>query len=216
VDDFWMSGALYGLLLAGVLITLGTAYLCVYELKGDGWIVMSGIVPVLGAASGLYFLRTHRRLHVAMCTAAAAAIFCVGLFGFATVTVSNHQQSLRLLNLVSRAPVTEVAAYGAFESSWVVYGGRPIYELSPSEPLESQAPPADLHRDRDWNPKPRLTPEQFVTVNPDTMIITTSEFVEPLKNRLPDDFEVIQTADYFFRNKTLCLLARRPADALQR
>ncbi len=216
VNDFWMTGAIHGLLLAGILITAGTCYVCLEHLHGDGWIVVAGVVPMLGAVIGLYYLRRKQRARVAYCSAGVAVIFCVGLFGFATVAVSNHQQSRQLLDLVYRSPGNQVAAFGAFESSWVVYSGRPVYELSPEIPQETPTRMNGLFRERNWRPKPRISPEEFVTANPEAMIITTGEFVEPLKNRLPGDFQVIQTADYFFRNKTLYLLARQPSDNVQR
>jgi hypothetical protein len=60
-----------------------------------------------------------------------------------------------------------------------------------------------------WARRPSPTPESFSQQFESGLIITTSDHVEDLRNRLPVEYTIIKTAPYFLREEQLVLLAKR-------
>jgi 4-amino-4-deoxy-L-arabinose transferase-like glycosyltransferase len=212
VHQGWFYAAFAGLILAGVLIMGGLGFAATKFFPHQIWIAAWGLIPMI-VGGVLIWMQTknHTRLIPAV-FAGAAALFCWGLFGVGTTAIDEEQHSHLILDAVQAAPDdSAVAAYGCLESSWVFYGGRPIRELILGDSSNPVAPnPIADPRDRlFWQPKRQVSIEAFLNSHPGAMFITTGDHVEALKKRLPEHFEVIQTADYFLRNKQIYLLGAR-------
>jgi hypothetical protein len=164
-----------------------------------------GLIPVLAGAFGVvfYMQQEYRRAIVSMCT--LAVVFATGVFGFGTVLVDKHRRSEVLMaHITEQSESVPVATFGCLESSWGFYGGRPIYELAP----HVQRGDWRDNRENEWDKKQWPSPEQFVATHPDAMIITTRDDLQRLKPRLPNDFQIIDSAPYFLQKKELVLLGR--------
>ena len=66
------------------------------------------------------------------------------------------------------------------------------------------------HQRKYWQPKASKSLESFVRDNPEAVFLTSSDHIEDLKKRLPKDYEVLQTAEYFLKNKKIYLVGQRP------
>ncbi|MGI9515733.1 MAG: hypothetical protein ACR2NP_01695, partial [Pirellulaceae bacterium] len=205
--------ALLTLAVSGAGIAVALAAVGHIFLAGNYMVAALGLIPLIGGAIALvFFAREKSRLAVATCCI-LATLFATGLFGFGTVTVDRYQFSHRILDRVANGDQQQaVATFGCLESSWVFYGGKPIQELTDLKHNDAW----NAKRKQDWEKKQWPSPEQFLAVHPDALIITTDRDLPRLKERLPADYEVIERAGYFMRrNKDLVLLGRKtdPASA---
>ncbi len=203
--------AIAGFLFSGILIVAGAGIATTKFLPSQTWIAGLGLIPVITAGFIFWTMRTkqHRRLPVAF--SAGAVLFCLGLFSLGTISIDREQQSHLITDQLRIRPDAQIGTYDCLESSWVYYSGHPIFELTDGNDGSANH---QLPRDY-WMPKERPNLERFA-MQPDAMIITHDRHLEAIKKRLPEDFEVIQTADYFLKNKTLYLLGRPGQNAASR
>ena len=165
---------------------------------------MVGLVPIVGGVFALLFHLRDDNQHAVLSLCAFAVVFVTSVFGFGTTVVDKHRKSNDLLlQVADQQSTSAVATFGCLESSWVYYGGRPIYELAPQD----QRGDWKDNRKNEWDRKQWPSPEQFTATHPDSMIITTRENLEELQARLPEEFQVIESAPYFLRRKELVLLS---------
>ena len=137
-----------------------------------------------------------------------ALFFCVGLFGFGTVSVGKEQTSRVVLDSIEEG--TAVASFGGLESSWVFYARRPIYELSQEASGVSILGDASwFQRSGFWQVKSRPSLEQFLSRFPSGAILTTEDYRSELEKRLPAEFEVLQSTNYFLKDKRIVLMGPR-------
>ncbi len=188
-----------GLLITAALVFAGNQYL-----SGDLRLAMVGLVPIVGGVFALLFHLRDDNQHAVLSLCAFAVVFVTSVFGFGTTVVDKHRKSNDLLlQVADQQSTSAVATFGCLESSWVYYGGRPIYELAPQD----QRGDWKDNRKNEWDRKQWPSPEQFTATHPDSMIITTRENLEELQARLPEEFQVIESAPYFLRRKELVLLS---------
>jgi len=211
VSNFWMTAASAGMILAGFIFASGFVYLCMNILDGQWWLIAVALIPISCGLVGIWQIRKEYRQPLVATNIFASIVLAIMLFGFATKAISQQQNSRELLNEIAAAnPEVKVATYRALESSWVVYGNRPIFELVLGTASGNKiASAGDLEREKNWKPKVRLTPKQFVQACPTAMFVTTSEHVAELSQQIPSDYEIVRTADFFLRDKKLHLLARK-------
>ena len=197
----WYHAAFGGLVLSGVMIAAGFWYAASSFFPGQIWLAAIGLIPVFTGVALIVCLLCRQSKKIPSLFAAGAFAFALCLFGFGTVSLDREQQSHVLMQEIKLNPKAAVASFGVLESSWVFYANRPIHEIGESDLSQS---------DRlFWKPKPRASVEAFLKQNSEAMFITTEEEFDSLKNRLPDDFEILQTADYFLKNKRLYLVGRK-------
>ncbi len=201
----WDKAVLATLGLSGIGLSVALAYLCKNYLRGEYWLVGLGMIWIVVAIVGCFHLSAARRPRWIVMFQGAAVLFCIGLFGFGTIAVDRTQQAERLIEPI-RARGTPVAAFRCLESSWIFYSRTPIRELAteksnsnPSIQLESSRPQ-----------KRQMSPAEFVAQNPNACIITTDEALVELKTQLPANYQVVESAPYFLRDKYLLLLAPVP------
>jgi hypothetical protein len=134
------------------------------------------------------------------------------LFGFGTVSLDVEQQSHRVLARIH--PGATIGTYGALESSWIFYANRPMVELEFSDDVDQhQRTRPGVKREKFWQPKSQPTVAAFLKSTPNAMLLTTDEHLGSIQSQLPENYEVIQTADYFLKNKQILLIGRRPIDS---
>jgi 4-amino-4-deoxy-L-arabinose transferase-like glycosyltransferase len=138
--------------------------------------------------------------------AVGAILFSVSLLGAGAAAVgkNNTQPISEFLKTIDEE--SSVATYGCLESSWVYYSERPIFELQKNSVGASPT----MARKHFWQNKPRPAVQQFVRRTGTNYILTTQELLPELKNRLPEDWNVLQTADWFLKDKKLVLLGVTP------
>ena len=208
VDQKWFAAAVGGLLLAGLLITIGGGWATSQYLPNQTWLAALGVIPLLGGAGLVYALVNNRHQWVAPIFSMMALFFCVGLFGFGTVSVGKEQTSRVVLDSIEEG--TAVASFGGLESSWVFYARRPIYELSQEASVVAISGDASwFQRSEFWQVKSRPSLEQFLSRFPSGAILTTGDYCSELEKRLPADFEVLQSTNYFLKDKRIVLMGPR-------
>lgn len=213
----WFYGAFAGFLFAGLVVTGGLRFAASKYLPNQIWLAAWGAIPIVASGLMIWMLMNNRTRPIPAVFASASALFCWGLFGFGTVAIDGEQRSHLILDEVKSAPPeSALAAYGCLESSWVFYGQRPIRELTLESPPENSLSNQGSNNVADseeskrpyWQPKQRVSVEAFLDCNPNGMIITTQEHIDDMKKRLPEHYEVLQTAEYFLRGKQLYLLGQ--------
>jgi 4-amino-4-deoxy-L-arabinose transferase-like glycosyltransferase len=212
ISKWWYYIGLSGFITGGVMTAIGLGVAVYLFLPEQVLLPALGIIPVIGGSIAIWQLIQNQKNRVMWTSVCTSLLFCFVMFGFGTVAVDTHQQHQLVLNKVAEANEGQfVAAYRSLESSWVYYSAKPIYECSVDE---SVADPG-LDRKRPWNKKPRATPETILATQPNAMFITTDEHLDELKERLPDDFEVVQSTDYFLSQKKIMLLKRAESRVAQ-
>ena len=175
------------------------------------WLACFGLAPVGMGASGLIpvasvnFSKATRATAVAV---AMAAVLCVGLLGVGAGSIGKSNR-MELARYKSNEDMGDVATFGCLESSWVYYGERRLLELR-TDGLEDPRAVAELADRKFWQRKPRLSPQQFAATNCEGLVITTEELLPSLKEKLPEDWGVVQAADWFLKDQSLVLVGRRP------
>ncbi len=209
VDQKWFAAALGGLLLAGLLIVIGGSLATARYLPGQTWLAMLGMIPILGGVGLIYAIAKSRHHWIAPVFSVMALLFCVGLFGYGTVSVGKEQTSRVVLDLIEKD--VAVASFGTLESSWVFYAGQPIYELSQEPSGKSEFKDRSwLERGGFWKVKHRPSLEQFLSRYPTGGILTTENYQDELEKRLPDDYAVIKSTGYFLKDSRIVLMGPSP------
>jgi 4-amino-4-deoxy-L-arabinose transferase-like glycosyltransferase len=200
----WFRWAFVALGLVAVPIAAGLAY-AANRYVGGRWELGLLAVPLLfGGVLGWQLSRRNPR-DAAILLGGTAVVFMTLLWGWGTVVVDSTRGANQVWRRVRELPAgTPVATYRCLESSWVVYGGHPLYELSP----EGDSAAVSLDRKHHWMPLPRMSPEAFAIRNANAVIVTTEEHLPELLDRLPKGYEIAATETYFLRDKRLVLLQR--------
>ena len=213
----WMPAVALITIAVGAVLAIGLSIIS-WQYFGDAWLGAVGVPVICAGILGLIYLTKKQDSRMITAFAIGAVGFSLVLFGYGTGKIASLQNNRNLLQHVKRLPShVKVASFDCLESSWVFYSQRPVYELDKSaRPNSSPGVQANAHagvqkgavpKDRKfWQPKVRLTPEQFANENPDSPVITTDDNLRTLQQQLPGDYEVVAEADYFLKNKRLVLL----------
>ncbi len=206
VAKIWYVLAVSGLITSGLLIVAGLAYVSHQFLDGDLRLLSIGIIPMVGGIFAVYFAWQDQRLRSTIAVSITSLIFSVSLFGFGTTTVDSHRTTSVVMNRLKQSDEEiKVASFHTLESSWVVYAERPIFELAHT----TKPTGLKLERERFWQRKPRITPEEFNRLQPNAFYLTTNEHLEELLSRLPTDYHVAESTPFFLK-KELQLILLQP------
>ena len=227
VGRVWFNAAFAGLGIGGVLISVGVWVGVGQYLPSVQWLAVLGLIPVIASVWLLWELRQRRSGRLVSIYCVGAVVLAVAAFDFGSVVVDRQRSCMTILNETQQRSGT-VATYGCHESTWVFYSQKPIVELHVEQgPVQTFASgvPKNIKPRKFWKKMPWQRLNQFIATNKNPMIITSSEKVDDLLKRLPDDFGLICDSDYFIakstENKKLCLvgrvinrdaLAKRPAE----
>lgn len=182
------------------LPVVGTALFCGWRLAGESRFGGGPSGKPAGSAS-------RGRWILPWAFAMGAGLFCLGLFGMGAGIADSVRQTDPLFEAIRRQNCgTHIASYRCLESSWVVYGGRPIVELA--LPGESGGKWSD--KQEFWQYLPRLNPDDFAVQFPDSMILTTSDHLAELQSRLPRQATVVSSTPDFLRDRRLVLVSLVP------
>ncbi|MFK7769775.1 MAG: ArnT family glycosyltransferase [Mariniblastus sp.] len=211
----WYYASLSGLIFSGLLIIVGLGFAASKFLPQQTWLAFLGLIPLLSGIVMVSLLRNRLTQKIPALFAVSAFLFAFCLFGFGPVSLDREQQSHLLVGELAKYPSVSVATFGVLESSWVFYANRPIYEIATTQGSEGDSVDelADdvainsIALDRlDWKPKPRLSVASFLNQNPGALFIVAEDELATLRSKLPEGYDVIQTAEYFLKNKKLFLL----------
>lgn len=212
VSQRWLYAAFGGLVISGMAITFGVGWATVKFLPSQIWLATLGLIPLVGGVVLICLLFKNQNRCIPAVFSLTALLFCTGLFGFGTVSLDVEQQSHRVLARIH--PGATIGTYGALESSWIFYANRPMVELEFSDDVDQhQRTRPGVKREKFWQPKSQPTVAAFLKSNPNAMLLTTDEHLGSIQSQLPENYEVIQTADYFLKNKQILLIGRRPIDS---
>ena len=202
---YWQLGAYSTLILGGIITGVALAVATSTYFPQISWVSWIGLVPVVGGVIAIWLCLQNKPERQAGVLAGTAVVYCLVFFGVGTIAVDSVRDSHVVLNRIKESEWSrKVATYRCLESSWVYYAGRPIYELSrvadQSENIQN------FTRDRWWQRKPVVSPEDFARENPDAWFVTTDEHVEQLLVRLPKGFRIVEKIDFFLKSDRQLLL----------
>ena len=197
------------MLLTGIGISVGFWFASTEFQVIPVWVCVLGMAPVL--MSVFCFVQQRSKNESSqfawLCgSAMVASVFAVGLLGAGAASVGS-QNRMELTHLIRQQDV-EVAAFGCLESSWIYYSGSRIVELR-TDLREEAGAVRNLQERAFWQQKPWLSPNQFAETNRDGLIVTTAGSWPELKKQLPENWSVIQTADWFLKDTELLLIGSR-------
>lgn len=199
------------MLLAGVGISVGFWFAAKEFAPIPIWLMALGLAPIAMGVCGWLQSRAKCqdkfRFSFAVGYAILAALFCIGLVGAGASSVGK-QNRMELSELIRQLPDPEVATYGCLESSWVYYSDNPIVELR-TDNHEQPGAAVELRQRKFWQRKPWLSPRQFSDSADQGLIITSQERWPELKKRLPEDWKVVRTADWFMQDNKLLLIGKQ-------
>ncbi len=195
--------ALISLTAAGIGLAIVLGVVSKKFFDGDQLISLFGVGLGVGGLLGWWLYRRSQFRAVVVTCSITAVMFTGTLFGFGTVFVDQFQHSDVVLRRVADSnQQTAVGTFGCLESSWIFYGGKPVFELT----RETRSDWWNDQRRGGWHKKDWPSPEQFVAAKPGALIITTDRDVQALQQRLPPDYRVLERAKYFLRDKEMVLL----------
>ena len=205
----WFRLAFVALAIVAILMAGGLGFVAHRFVDGNWQLALVAVPLIVGAVWGFISSKSSSETAIRILAATSIA-FCTLLWSWGAVVVDSTRESQFVLDKIkAHEPGRPVAAYRCLESTWVVYGQRPIHELSQQPPIEL----VNSSREKSWQPLPQLAPENFAQLHPEALFITTDEHVDELRARLPNDYVVEASAPYFLRDKRLILLAKKPPQA---
>lgn len=183
---YWFRFAFSGLILVGVVVSIGACVAGWWLLFGDWWLGTIGLIPIAGGVVGRRLV-AQGQTHKAVTTfAVTAVLFACALFGFASVRVARHQQCDRLFEAAyAKTPQPTFAAYRCFEPSWVFYARRSI------QSLPGDGPDA---------------PARFFCDGRDRFLITRYTDWATIRPSLPEHAAVLACVPYFLRRERLVVI----------
>lgn len=196
----WPALAL-GLSGAGIsvaMFAIGRIYL-----NGTFALGVGGLIPIAGGVAMWLYRQQPQAFANAYLVAAVG--FSLFVFGIGTVVVDSNRESLRLLEYVAQHDAPRMATFGCLESSWVFYGRRPVFELSPAG---TGRPRWSDDRDEFWARKDWPSPSEFAGAYEDGLILTTQDRVNELLSQLPEGYTTLDTAPFFLKDEQLVLVGR--------
>lgn len=203
VAERWFRLAAIVLSCTGIATVAGMVFVAQKYLDGDVWLALIGLAPLVAGATGYWLMKRDQKAKSLQAISLGAILLCVSMFGLGTVAVDRHRDMSQVMKPMIESS-QEVATFGVLESSWVFYAKRRIFELAPDgNPLH----PTSIEREKNWKPKPWVTPEAFAQ-NEQGLILTTEEKLKPLLEHLPG-YTVLQRSPYFLKDEELVLVGPR-------
>lgn len=214
ISQSWLRGWLFAAMC--ILMMVGVTVFAVMQqrlpehlpklLEESPWLPAIGSITAVGGVIGSIFVWRWNPEWLVRTMVVTSVAFCTCLFGLGTIAVDRHQELDKITNLIRQQPARPVASWRGLEPSWVFYSGRPVYELGTHAGEQGEDERHPLYQiTGDWRPNPAPVIEQFVRQRPDALIISTDDHIDELKNRLPAEFQVLQTADQFLKPRRLVL-----------
>ena len=183
----WASAALAGLAIIVAFPIVAHVFL------NDDWIVAAaGLIPLGGAALGLFFTERGQVRPAVWTLATFSGALALALFAFGAVHIDRYQDSPRFARLiVEQTPKGQLPTIGSFRyfrPSFIFYTDSPISEIESAEDVE-----------------------QFFAGHPNSaFVFTTDEQFEKLGSSLPSDIAVLDARPRFLRDGKVLLLGRAP------
>lgn len=215
ISRHWSRAAFSVSMLVGTGMLIALPFAANKFLPGDEWLAAIGLLPLCGGLAALILAERQHRKWAAGVYATAAVLFVTLMFGGIASRVDQHQRSDLLLSAIgANSDDPRIASFGLLEPSWVFYSGRAIDEISTSEdpgPMSSI-----VETDGMWVRKQRTYITTLLADPSDSFLITTDGHLQTLRERYPDQFEVIAEEPYFLKKGKLVVLRPVANDAVAR
>ena len=212
MGDRWYRLGFWVLGLIAISATIGLA-IAGNQLLGGRWLVGVVGLPLIGGTLFLIWCWNgleSRRKKIPFGLAIMAGLFSLVMFGPAAVLVESSRQTDAVLSVIrSAGPDVPIGSFQCLESSWVVYGQHPIYELTRSKTNDNEL---DQPR-KFWEKLPWASPRELVDRHPGALILTTDRYLNELKDTLGQPVTVIADVEYFMRDWRLILVTVNPESA---
>ena len=192
------------LILVGAVITIGIPIATEKYIGGEQWLVVVGLVLVVGGIVMLILDYQGKRKAVVATMGGASVSFTFLLMVIAASTVGRYQTSSHIFAAFNdcRTEDSQLGTFGCMESTWVYYSKAPVLELyADGEEREWSK------RVKDWKPKPRTDVLTFVKRSPDPYLITTDTRIEELQLAI-GKVKVVAETDYFLQEDEKLLLVK--------
>lgn len=208
VGKHWIVIALAVFMLIGLgvvggsLVAIPTRY---PDLKILAWL---GLIPLAGGAYAMFSYVRDKPFRSAVATLATAVCLYLSVFAIVPDAVERHRKFDQIVEVVERSQQTaELASYGILDSGWVYYSNRPVHEVIyfDEKLVAAEAMPT---RDRPWHKKPKLDIATYFRIFDNGYLITTGRLVDEVKQRAPEEVEVIKRIPFFPRQEHLVLMGR--------
>jgi 4-amino-4-deoxy-L-arabinose transferase-like glycosyltransferase len=182
--------AMAALVLVGIGAMVAMPILASFFLPGEGAIGLVGLVLVAGGVVGLAYLRRGRRDRAMAAFAITSVVFLVGVFGFAAMRVSRHENAVPMLAEINQAcpGPPDLITYGFRRESVVFYAGHAIPHCQDAARLAALVAGAR----HPW-------------------VITGSEYEKQLEKAFPGEFSVVSRRPKFLKRGEVLVLAWRSA-----
>jgi len=165
LGDRWYQTGFYSYGLFAILVTAGMA-VAGFRYLGGHWETGLAGLPLLAGAGYLMWCRlcnTPQRRRIPAGIAIASGLFSLVLFGPAAQIVDSTRQTKEIFSVMrSAAPDVPIGSFRCLESTWVVYGQHPIYELTRSKTNDGQM---DKPR-KFWERLPWISPRELADRHP--------------------------------------------------
>lgn len=201
-SPIWFRLAFLAITLTAIPLGVGLVYAANRFLEGRWELVVLAFPLLVGGIAG-WILSKRQPARAAVALGVTAVVWMTMLWSWGTRVVDSIRGDDHVWSQVRELPEgTPVATYRCLESSWVVYGGHPIFELNPDD----HSTEGVVERERNWMPLPRVSPEVFAANFADAVFVTTEEYLAELQQRLPESYTVLAKENYFLRDQRLVLL----------
>jgi len=222
--DRWRRGVALGpawlprlgfaiLAVVGIGMLIGLPLVAHWQLPGEEWLGVVGLVPLLAGAIGLLAERALRRPQAVWAMTGGAAAMLTLIFAVGADRVSEHQKNhLMLQSIFKVSSEPKLASFRTLEPTWVFYAHRPVKEF----PRFDAPIPQNLAVSHPMTPAEvaelgRLQAIEFLNSDPEAFLITTGRRLAELQPHLPPDVEVISDTPLFLKKDRLVAVGRRSA-----
>jgi len=188
---WWMRNATVTLIVVGAGLIIALPIAAVFVLPGEGFIGLVGLTLIVGGGLSFYFNRRGQSLRTMATFAVTSVVFLTAMFGFAVLRVDSHQNAPSLAaELQKTTPgAYRLAAYRYFRESFVYYTGGPVTRCHSTDDLD-----------------------EFFASSDNAYVVTVDEHEKLLREKFPDQFEVVARQPRFLGRGEVVLLGRRRAD----
>ena len=205
------SGAV--LILTGIGICIGMPIAASIYLPGEQGLAALGLIPIIGGSAVIYAARRDVTW-TAPSLATCAAAMMLGAFAFAADRVDTHRRHEELFNAIrAENRATPVAVWGVLEPSWVFYSRRSL-EVVETNPTSRRVTPSPANGK--WRKESVATPQDFLSRNPDGILVTTRKLWAKQKAAWGDQLVEIAEAPYFLKKDELIALQTRQSVAAKK
>jgi 4-amino-4-deoxy-L-arabinose transferase-like glycosyltransferase len=184
--------ALGSIVVGGVVILVALPIVAATVLPGEAMLGLYGLGPVVGAMIAWYWMERQQAKRAVVSLAITAVVLATTLFGLASVRVSEHQNSVSLLECAHQGSPKNLtlAMFGHRAPSLVFYAGQQVRPLASADQVA-----------------------EFFRTSEAPFLVTRANRLAELQGVLPDGVTVLMRQQRFLKKDEVVLLGRTPRTA---